>query len=170
MLFKYYVFGQRVVIALFIIVSMFFTISLKAQNSGEVSFTFSYETLNGEPKDDYEMRARMMADKTAEYARLNSYRLKFNAYKSNYDVEESLPNDDSEVAFPFNVSKFTFSNGIFYQNTKTNENLNQLTTMNELFLFVGNLRRDWQITHEHKRIVNYKCYKAILSCVGCDNN
>lgn len=142
---------------------------LYPQNSGTAEYIFTYQKFEDEPKDDVAKDARKTVELVAEYATEHRYILKFNRAESYYNVEEALPLENAN-AFAYKFSKMTFSQGIFYQNLKTGEVLNQLTTMGENFLVQSSLQNNWEITTEQKTIGKYTCYKAISRCVGCNNN
>ena len=142
---------------------------LFAQQSGVVEYGFYYEKFHGKPKSKINERSRKMADMTAEYAKNHKYILKFNPNESIYYVEESIPLDDvNEFAYRF--SKSIFSKGTYYQNKLKRESLQQLVTMNKLYLVKDSMPNDWKIMSEHKYIGKYKCYKAVSSCNTCNKN
>lgn len=142
---------------------------LYPQNNGEVEYFFTYQAFDEKPKDEADKEGKEMARSIAEYAKSHKYLLKFNPEESFYYVEETLPLDGAD-SFAYKFSSQTFSKGVFYQNLKTGEIINQLTTMGENFLVQNSFYSDWEITTEQKYIGKYNCFKAISKCKGCNNN
>lgn len=153
-----------------IILLISITTTLFSQQSGVVEYEFFYKNFTDPPKDRTIEQARRTADMSAEYAKDHKYILKFNPTESLYYIENSMPIDEIDSEFAYKFSKSIFSNGIFYQSKKSNESLNQLTTMNEFYLIKDSMPDNWKITSEQKNIGKYKCFKAVSSCDGCNKN
>lgn len=153
-----------------LIILLSITNILFAQQNGVVKYKFSYKKNNETPKNITIAKARKTVEMSAEYARDHEYVLKFNSIESYYFIEASMPIDgvDNELAYKF--SKYIFGKGTYYQNKLSQESLNQQTTMNNLYLIKDAMVNDWEITTEYKYIGNYKSYKAVSICGGCNNN
>jgi len=142
---------------------------VSSQQSAVVQYEFSYKKATDPPKNKMVADSRRTAYLSAEYAKDHQYILKFNPLESIYRVERSMPPDNVNK-FEYKFSSSHFSRGIIYQNSKTNEVLNEKETIGKNFLVKSPLNIHWEITSETKYIGKYKCYKAISSCLGCNKN
>lgn len=90
------------------------------------------------------------------------YVLLFNKKKSIFREVLKLNTDFEESSLATKLSKLMGeSEGVYFTDTKINKIYHQNEFESELFLIEYNIKNDWELTQETKKIGEYLCYKAI---------
>lgn len=86
------------------------------------------------------------------------YILEFNDNESIFKLDDKLNLDTNDLR----LSKMFGGNGVYYSNSKKEENFRQVDSFGDLFLInLGYNLNEWELLNETKKIGEFLCYKAI---------
>ncbi|WP_299522421.1 GLPGLI family protein [uncultured Lutibacter sp.] len=77
-----------------------------------------------------------------------------------FEVENKMDNESNTGLNLTNLLSGGKGRYVFYYNNKTGENFIQKNAIGELYM-VSESKKEWELTHETKKIGDYVCYKAI---------
>lgn len=157
---------------IYTLISILFISNLIAQD--DIHYKITYETIiqkpkegNKKKKDKSQSKQEKDAKKYSDFIFKKLYTM--NAIselivknnESKYITKKTLETDDVMIATRNTFNSFTKSSGIYYYNSKTNEELLEKNVFGKDFVITST--RDsisWTITKESKIIAGYTCYKA----------
>ena len=85
------------------------------------------------------------------------YILDFRNDESIFYMNEKM---ETDVNYKPDIISTFVGKGIYYYNAKSNKTLNQKNALGEDFIIESNVKYNWKLSQEKKKIGNYICYKA----------
>ena len=145
-----------------VVVLFFFSIHCFAQSSGKIIYVIN--NIDTKIREDVKQNSEgtKLARNILEIAKLQTFDLKFNSYKSKFYLT-SLPMNTEEIEVLLNELasiRFT-SNYNYFLDKKAGQELFQYN--NGILVEETYKIKNWQVTNETKNIDKYLCYKALYN-------
>ena len=148
-----------------LVLFLFCTASIFAQKNLKGKAIYQSKTniqMNFEGRDIPEDRKKMIMDRMKSMSE-RSYTLNFNTTESIYKENERLETVGSNSRGRFGAMMSSFSPGLQYKNTQTEELLESKEFFGKKFLIEENIQKpNWELGSETKQIGQYTCFKATL--------
>jgi GLPGLI family protein len=139
-------------ILLFYFSLCFYGLSSINYNSGEISYTVSFNNTSNNHKS---AKLNLLLKNSADV----EYKLVFNNHISRYEKVESMKNDSQKS---LNITEVEAGgDNTFYFENLTKENLYSKKLGDGIYM-ISQKAYNWKLTKESKLINNYNCYKAII--------